>query len=46
MAAVDYKLIKNFFLKEELEIYQKYCHRKLDQGMYELHKVNFSPAWY
>jgi|TARA_R100001460_G_scaffold26377_1_gene53329 hypothetical protein len=46
MAAVDYKLIKNFFSKEELEIYQKYCHRKLDQGIYLLNETNFSPAWY
>jgi len=46
MAAVDYKLIKNFFSKKELSIIQKYCYRKLDQNMYILDKTNFSPAWY
>jgi len=46
MAAVDYKLMKNFFSKKELSIIQKYCYRKLDQNMYILDKTNFSPAWY
>lgn len=45
MAAVDYKLIKNFFSKEELSIFQKYCYRRLDEGMYRIDEVNFSPAW-
>jgi hypothetical protein len=47
MAAVDYKLIKNFFNKDELNILQKYCNRKLDQNKdYELLDKFFSPAWY
>ena len=46
MATIDYKLIKNFFSKKELRLYQKYCYLKLDQNMYVLNKTNFSPAWY
>jgi len=47
MAAVKYKLIKNFFSKEELNILQKYCYNKLDQNKdYEIDTQSFSPAWY
>ena len=47
MATVDYKLIKNFFSKEELGILQKYCYNKLDQNKdYEIDPQSFSPAWY
>jgi hypothetical protein len=47
MAAVDYKLIKNFFTKEELNILQKYCYNKLDENKnYEIDSKSFSPAWY
>jgi hypothetical protein len=47
MAAVDYKLIKNFFSKEELEVLQKYCYNKLDLNKdYMLDIQSFSPAWY
>ena len=47
MATVDYKLIKNFFSKEELEIFQKYCYNKLDENKnYGLDVQSFSPAWY
>ena len=47
MAAVDYKLIKNFFSKEELEVLQKYCYNKLDLNKdYNLDIQSFSPAWY
>ena len=47
MAAVDYKLIKNFFLKEELEVLQKYCYNKLDLNKdYIFDGYSFSPAWY
>ena len=47
MAAVNYKLIKNFFSKEELEILQKYCYKKLDLNKdYTLDGQSFSPAWY
>ena len=47
MAAVDYKLIKNFFSKEELEVLQKYCYNKLDLNKdYQLDGQSFSPAWY
>ena len=47
MVAVDYKLIKKFFSKEELELLQKYCYNKLDLNKdYELDNQSFSPAWY
>jgi len=47
MAAVDYKLIKNFFIKEELNILQKYCYNKLDENKnYDIDRKSFSPAWY
>ena len=47
MAAVEYKLIKNFFEKEELNIFQKYCYNKLDENMnYTIDEQSFSPAWY
>lgn len=47
MAAVDYKLIKNFFLKEELELLQKYCYNRLDLNKdYQFDNQSFSPAWY
>ena len=47
MAAVNYKLIKNFFSKEELEMLQKYCYKKLDLNKdYTLDGQSFSPAWY
>ena len=47
MAAVDYKLIKNFFSKEELNILQKYCYNKIDSNKdYTLDSQSFSPAWY
>jgi hypothetical protein len=47
MAAVNYKLIKNFFLKEELNILQKYCYNKLDQNKdFKIDRQSLSPAWY
>jgi hypothetical protein len=46
MAAVDYKLIKNFFSKEELKVYQKYCYNKIDENNHEIDYQSFSPAWY
>jgi len=47
MAAVEYKLIKNFFTKEELMIIQKYCYNRLDQNKdYKVDIQSFSPAWY
>ena len=47
MAAVKYKLIKNFFSKEELNILEKYCYNKLDLNKdYRLDGQSFSPAWY
>tara|TARA_R110002072_G_scaffold246607_1_gene405851 strand:+ start:583 stop:1101 length:519 start_codon:yes stop_codon:yes gene_type:complete len=47
MAAVNYKLIKDFFSKKELEILQKYCYNKLDLNKdYEIDVQCFSPAWY
>ena len=47
MATIDYKLIKNFFSKEELNVLQKYCYNKLDFNKdYVLDEQSFSPAWY
>ena len=47
MDAVNYKLIKNFFSKEELKVLQKYCYKKLDINKdYVLDGQSFSPAWY
>ena len=47
MAAVDYKLIKSFFTKEELPIIQKYCFNKLDANQnYRMDGQSFSPSWY
>jgi alkylated DNA repair dioxygenase AlkB len=47
MAAVNYKLIKNFFTKEELIILNKYCYNKLDYSKdYVIDSQSFSPAWY
>mgnify|MGYP003632713155 CR=1 FL=1 len=47
MAAVKYKLIKNFFLKEELTILQKYCYNRVDLNKgYRFDNQSFSPAWY
>ena len=47
MATVDYKLIKNFFSKKEVEVLQNYCYNKLDMNRdYKLDSQSFSPAWY
>ena len=46
MAAVNYKLIKNFFSKEELKVYEKYCFNKIDEDKYKIDPDNFSPCWY
>jgi hypothetical protein len=47
MATVDYKLIKNFFSKKELSIFEKYCYNKLDDNKnFQIDPENFSPAWY
>jgi hypothetical protein len=46
MVAVNYKLIKNFFSKNELIMLDKYCYTKLDENKYKIEKENFSPAWY
>ena len=47
MAPVKYKLIKNFFSKEELNILQPYCYNKIDQNKdYKIDIQSFSPAWY
>jgi len=47
MAAVNYKLIKNFFDQQELKILEKYCYNKLDENKdYKLDLQLFSPAWY
>tara|TARA_R100001443_G_C3359528_1_gene178749 strand:+ start:347 stop:871 length:525 start_codon:yes stop_codon:yes gene_type:complete len=47
MATVENKIIKNFFLKEELNILQKYCYNKLDANKdCKIDSQSFSPAWY
>ena len=46
MAAVNYKLIKNFFSKEELKVYEKYCFNKIDEDKYKIDPDNLSPCWY
>jgi hypothetical protein len=47
MAAVNFKLIKNFFTKEEINIFSRYCYNKLDLNKdYQLDDQSFSPAWY
>ena len=48
MATVDYKLIKNFFSKKELKLFQKYCYNKLDldKDYFSEDSQTFSPAWY
>jgi len=47
MAAVNYKLIKNFFTNQELKILDKYCYNKVDENKdYQLDPQSFSPAWY
>ena len=46
MAAVDFKLIKNFFTKDELNVYEKYCYNKVDLNKdYTIDPQSFSPAW-
>jgi len=46
MATVKYKLIKNFFSKEELNVLQKYCYKKLDNDKdYAIDIQSFSPSW-
>ena len=47
MASVNFKLIKNFFNKDELKVYEKYCYNKVDQNKdFVLDDQSFSPAWY
>jgi len=48
MATVDYKIIKSFFNKDELDVYQKYCYNKLDANKDFVIKdiQSFSPSWY
>ena len=47
MVTINFKLIKNFFHKNELKILQKYCYNKLDQNKdWQIDNQSFSPAWY
>ena len=47
MVGVKNKIIKQFFKKEELNIFQKYCYNKLDSNEdCVLDIQSFSPAWY
>jgi hypothetical protein len=47
MAAIKFKLIKNFFTQKELNVLQKYCYNKVDQSTdYKIDNQSFSPGWY
>ena len=47
MAPIKYKLIKNFFNKEELKLLKIYCNRKMDlHNDFNIDQYSFSPAWY
>jgi hypothetical protein len=47
MAGVKNKIIKQFFKKEELNIFQKYCYNKLNSNEDCILDIqSFSPAWY
>ena len=47
MAPVNFKLIKNLFSQEELNILDKYCYNKVDHNKdYTIDPQSFSPAWY
>ena len=47
MATVKNKLIKNFFTKEELNLFQIYCSKRLNVNKdYTIDVQSFSPAWY
>jgi len=45
MATIDYKVIKNFFSKDELKIYQRYCDNKIAEGQYDFSPISFSPFY-
>ena len=45
MAAVESKIIKNFFNKDELNLLQKYCYNRLDKNTdWRIDEQSFSPA--
>ena len=47
MASINFKIIKNFFSKEELNILQPYCYHRLNSDKdYVLDAQSFSPSWY
>ena len=46
MVEINCKLIKNFFSKEELNVYQKYCYNKIDEDGGTIDSQSFSPMWY
>ena len=47
MATINYKIIKNFFSKEELDLLQKYCFKSVNNSAsYQTLDGNiFSPCW-
>ena len=46
MATVNYKIIKNFFSKKELNLLQRYCHKSLDNSnSYKITTDSFCPSW-
>ncbi len=46
MAAVNFKLLKNFISKKELPTLQKYCYNRIDSNKdYTIDDQVFSPSW-
>ena len=45
MAAVNYKLIKKFFTKKELNILQHFCYNRLNEGRLRIDEQSFSASW-
>ena len=47
MAPVNYKVIKQFFDKKEINLFKDYCMNKLDEFKnFKMDQQSFSPAWY
>jgi hypothetical protein len=46
MATIKYKKIKEFFTKQELNVYQRYCYVELDRNTYKIDSQSFSAGWY
>tara|TARA_R100000700_G_scaffold12946_1_gene18350 strand:+ start:79 stop:681 length:603 start_codon:yes stop_codon:yes gene_type:complete len=46
MATLNFKIIKNFFNKNELLLLQKYCFKKIEENNNTIDEYSFSPSWY